>query len=193
MERYFLLWNWRRFVFNLNVISLPITMYSTIIQSQENLVPESNSETPSPLFSLIRVELELQKEREMKPSPAFWCNCIFKITLQPLMFKDCDSKPRIYNDLTYIAGKYDFPLPVAQILLYVSLPLVQVTRIYFLYKFPYITIIAALCLIVTCFVFHSHFITACLKPINIQVSTLKWNYKFQFGENKPLFRLISFK
>lgn len=55
----------------------------------------------------------------MKLSPAFWCNCIFKITLQPSMFKDCDSKPRIYNDLTYIAGKYDFPIPVAQILLYV--------------------------------------------------------------------------
>lgn len=96
-------------------------------------------------------------------------------------------------DLTYIAGKYDFPIPVAQILLYVFLPLVQVTRIHFLYKFPYITIIAALCLIVTCFVFLSHFITACLKPINIQVSTSKWNYKFQFRENKPLFRLISFK
>lgn len=55
----------------------------------------------------------------MKLSPALWCNCIFKSTLQPPMFKDCDSKPRIYSDLTYIVGKYDFPIPVAQILLYV--------------------------------------------------------------------------
>ena len=35
------------------------------------------------------------------------------------MFKDCDSKSRIYNNLTYIAEKYDFPIPAAQILLYV--------------------------------------------------------------------------
>lgn len=126
VEKYFLLWNWRRFVFNVNLISFPVAMYGIIIQCQENLVPESNWETLSLFFIFTDQtgtgEKKYQqsfKKKEIKLSPAFWCNCIFKITLQPSMFKDCDSKPRIYNDLTYIAGKYDFPIPVAQILLYV--------------------------------------------------------------------------
>lgn len=77
------------------------------------------------LFSLSewnqrkKYQKKLQKETEMKPSPAFWCSCIFKITLQPSLFKDYDSKSRIDNDLTYTAGRYDFPIPVARILLYV--------------------------------------------------------------------------
>lgn len=41
----------------------------------------------------------------MKLLSAFWYNDIFKIAFQPQMFKDWGSKPRIYNYLTYTAGK----------------------------------------------------------------------------------------
>lgn len=126
IERYFLLWNWKRFVFNVNLISFPITLYGITIQCQKNMVPESNWEILSLFFIFTGqsgTEEKISKKtfirRDETITCFFWCNCIFKIILQPPMFKDRDSKPRIYNDLTYIAGKYDFPIPVAQILLYV--------------------------------------------------------------------------
>lgn len=126
VERCSSLWNWSRSVFDVNLIIFPVATYGASIQCQEYLVAESSWETLSLFFVFTdqsgtgeKIPKKHHKEREMKPSPAFWYNCIFKITPQPSLLKTGDSKPRIYNDLTYIAGKYDFPIPVAQILLYV--------------------------------------------------------------------------
>lgn len=119
-------WICMRFVLNANLISFPLAIYDIITECQENLLPESSWETFSLFFIFTdqswtgeKISKKHQKDREMKLLSAFWCNDIFKIAFQLQMFEDWGSKPRIYNYLTYTAGKYDFPISVAQILLYV--------------------------------------------------------------------------